>query len=109
MNGDVLKVTSQIIFVVFGDFVSILISTALSYLILFSDNIDVVGRILVLAFLLPILVSVPLLCWVCYLREKTGSLRHQSNYFATHDWLTGLPNGDAFSSLVERKGEAEPD
>ncbi len=89
-----------------GTLAFLAVSVGLNYLLLFSDTLTPFGRNMVLAVMLPLLVCVPLLVWVSYLRGQVSSLRHQSNYFAAHDRLTGLPNGVAFSSIADRRKNA---
>ncbi|WP_428643906.1 GGDEF domain-containing protein [Roseibium sp.] len=94
-NGPFLLVCGTLVFVA--------VSICLNYLLFFSDSLSPFGRNMVLAVALPVLVGAPLLSWVIFLRRQVSALRRHSNYLATHDRLTGLPNGVAFSSLAERR------
>ncbi len=108
MYGANVKITRNVTFVFVGALSVFILSAFSTYLILFFESISSLGRNLILSFLLPGLASVPLLVWICYLRGRVASLRHKVNYLATHDWLTGLPNRAAFSSIVECSGREKP-
>lgn len=79
------------------------LSIGLNYLFLFSDTLTPFGRSMMAAVILPVVIGLPLLTWVMALKRQIRFHQSQTNYLATHDQLTGLPYGGAFSSIVDRR------
>lgn len=98
--------SSGYLFVGAGALMCVLLSLMLNYLLLFSDTLTPFGRSVIVAVVLPVLVSVPLLAWLVFLRREVSALRRQSTRLASRDRLTGLPNKNTFSSIVDRRKPA---
>jgi diguanylate cyclase (GGDEF)-like protein len=90
-------------FVGIGTLMCVLLSLGLNYLLLFSDTLTPFGRSMIVSVAVPVLVSLPLLTWMAFLRGEVAALRRQSMVLASRDRLTGLPDRNAFSSIVDRR------
>lgn len=90
-------------FVAIGLAVAVGLSLVVHYLMFFGDEINPYRRGLAAAVAIPVAVAVPLLIYISGLRQRLRQYKHERNFVAAHDLSTEVFNGNAFSTLVERR------
>ncbi|WP_040678552.1 GGDEF domain-containing protein [Nitratireductor pacificus] len=89
--------------VVFGVLAAVGISFLVHYLLFFGDDINPYQRALAAALVLPVVIAAPLLAYIGYSAETLRRLKRERNFAAAHDPSTEVLNGNAFTTLVERR------
>ncbi|TPM35023.1 GGDEF domain-containing protein [Mesorhizobium sp. B2-3-4] len=86
-----------------GTVVSLAMSLAVNYLLLFSETLTPFGRGVITATLLPVVICLPLFVFIGLKLAEVSRYRRELNRAATFDTLTGCLNGKVFTSLIERR------
>lgn len=89
-----------------GTAVAVLVSLALTYLLFFSEALSAFGRGLVLATVLPMLIAAPLFAFIGMRLQDLRTQQQRLNRLATYDETTGLMNGAALATVVDRRVRA---
>lgn len=86
-----------------GTAVCIGVSLLATYLLFFSDALSPLARSLLLAVVVPVLVAAPLLVFIGLKLQELRGMRQSLNRLATFDQTTGLMNGKALATVIDRR------
>ena len=89
-----------------GTAAAIGVSLIVAYLLLFNEALTAFARSMVLAVVLPLLITTPLLVFIGLRLQETRRQRQALNRLATYDQATGLMTGKALANVVERRVNA---
>ncbi len=89
-----------------GTAAAIGVSLLFAYLLLFNETLTALGRSMLLAGVLPLLITTPLLVFIGVRLRESRRQRQALNRLATYDQTTGLMTGKALANVVERRVNA---
>lgn len=90
-------------FTLVGTIGAVGLSFLVHYLLFFSEDINPYRQSLLAALILPVVIAAPLLFYIAYTSQTVRSYRNERNFAAAHDPSTEVLNGNAFTTLVERR------
>ncbi|SFQ31523.1 GGDEF domain-containing protein [Nitratireductor indicus] len=90
-------------FTLVGTICAVGLSFLVHYLLFFSENINPYRQSLLAAIILPVAIAAPLLFYIAYTSQTVRNYRNERNFAAAHDPSTEVLNGNAFTTLVERR------
>lgn len=85
--------------------IALLVSLVLAYVLLMVPGLDAFSRGVALAIALPVLLVMPLLCWVAVERARLAEARKALNRASARDPVTGFVRGPVLAGFVDRRRE----
>ena len=84
------------------------LSLLIAYLLLFNDRLNPFERGMTVAILLPIIIGIPVFCFLGFKLEQLRNLENQLKHAASHEPVTDCLNGNVFSAMVESRRKHVP-